>query len=166
MTDTNVEYSAGIFAQERRCPIIHVPMKLLSNSAQMPHYGSGDAAGMDLYADLGHQGVIQINPGERKLIKTGIAMAIPPGYYGRVAPRSGLAYKNGIDVMAGVIDSDYRGELGAILINFGDTAFNVHNGDRIAQLIFERYSPAYAYKVAVLPGTERGDRGFGSTGKS
>ena len=162
----NVEYNAGIFAQERRCPIIHVPMKLLSETAQMPHYGSGDAAGMDLYADLGNKGVIQINPGERKLIKTGVAMAIPPGYYGRVAPRSGLAYKNGIDVMAGVIDSDYRGEIGAIIINLGDAPFNVHTGDRVAQLIFERYSPAYGYKVAVLPGTERGDGGFGSTGKS
>lgn len=162
----NVEYNAGIFAQERRCPIIHVPMKLLTRTAQLPHYGSGDAAGMDLYADLGKGGCIQLNPGERKLIKTGVAMAIPPGYYGRIAPRSGLAYKNGIDVMAGVIDTDYRGELGAILINFGDVAFNVHTGDRVAQLIFECYSPAYAYKVGVLPGTERGDGGFGSTGKS
>lgn len=160
----NVELNAGLFAQERRCPIIHVPMKALSKDAQIPHYGSSDAAGMDLYADIGKDGVVQINSGERKLIKTGIAMAVPPGYYGRIAPRSGLAYKNGIDVMAGVIDGDYRGEIGVILINFGHDPFNVHTGDRVAQMIFERYSPAFAYKVAVLPGTERGDGGYGSTG--
>jgi dUTP pyrophosphatase len=165
MSDENVELNAGLFAQERRAPIIHIPIKLLSRNAQMPHYGSSDAAGMDLYADVGDLGVVQINPGERKLIKTGIAMAIPPGYYGRVAPRSGLAMKNGIDIMAGVIDGDYRGEVGAILINFGSAAFNVHTGDRIAQLILERYAPAYTYKVGVLPGTKRGTGGFGSTGK-
>lgn len=160
----NVELQAGLFAQERRTTIVHIPMKLLSSRAQMPHYGSSDAAGMDLYADIGEGGVMNINPGERKLVKTGVAMAVPPGYYGRIAPRSGLAYKSGIDVMAGVIDGDYRGELGAILINLGDTAFTVHTGDRVAQLIVERYAPAYAYQVAVLPGTERGAGGFGSTG--
>lgn len=162
----NVELNAGLFAQERRTNIIHIPMKLLSRNALLPHYGSSDAAGMDLYADLGDKGSLSIHPGERKLIKTGVAMAIPAGYYGRIAPRSGLAYKQGIDIMAGVIDGDYRGEVGAILINFGDKSFNVNTGDRVAQMIFERYAPAYAYQVAVLPGTERGAEGFGSTGTS
>lgn len=160
----NIELNAGLFAQERHSPIIHVPVKLLSRNAQMPHYGSSHAAGMDLYADLGTDGDAKINPGERKLIKTGVAIAIPTGHYGRIAPRSGLAYKSGIDVMAGVIDGDYRGELGVILINLGATTFTVHTGDRVAQIIFEQYSPAYVYPVAVLPGTERGDGGFGSTG--
>ena len=161
----NVELKAGLFSQERRTNIIHVPMKLLSRTAQLPHYGSSDAAGMDMYADEQPPEGTKINPGERKLIKTGVAMAVPPGYYGRIAPRSGLAYKHGIDVMAGVIDGDYRGDVGIILINLGNTAFEVHTGDRVAQMIFELFSPAYAYQVAVLPGTGRGDEGYGSTGK-
>ena len=90
-----------------------VELKLLSEAAKTPTKGTNQAAGYDLYAAQN----AEIDPLKRALIKTNISIAIPKGYYGRIAPRSGLAYKNGIDVMAGVIDSDYRGDVGVILYN-------------------------------------------------
>lgn len=144
---------------------IDVPFEKLHKDARVPCYGSLQAAGADLFhAD--HQS-ITINPGKRKLIKTGIAMAIPEGYYGRIAPRSGAAYKNGIDVLAGVIDCDYRGDVGVILINFGEVPVYVHPGDRIAQIIFERCEQANFSLIQSgdsLPKSRRGHHGFGSTG--
>lgn len=146
---------------------IHLPIKRLAPSAILPTYGSAFAAGMDLHAllpvELPDQG-LTIAPGERKLIQTGISVAIPAGWYGRVAPRSGLAYKHGIDVLAGVIDSDYRGEIGVILLNTGSEAFVVRHGDRIAQLVIERAPQASLVEVDDLPATDRGAGGFGSTG--
>lgn len=133
----------------------------LEIGAHAPTYGSEYAAGADLYANES----FEILPGHRALIKTGVRMEIPSGFYGRIAPRSGLAYKNGIDVMAGVIDSDYRGDIGVILINLGETDFTIQTGDRIAQMIIEKY---YRYPFCVvesLEETTRGDNGFGSTGK-
>lgn len=129
----------------------------------LPTYGSEHAVGLDLYVPRGalERG---ISPGERITILTGLSVAIPDGYYGRIAPRSGLAHKNGVDVLAGVIDPDYRGEIGAILINHGSEGFAVRPGDRIAQLIFEcadRMQPKF---VDQLPATARGEGGFGSTG--
>lgn len=102
------------------------------------------------------------------MVGTGLKMAIPTGYYGRVAPRSGLAVKNFIDVGAGVIDEDYRGELKVLLFNFGDQEFTVNKGDRIAQMVLEKYSQARLVTVAEgeLDSTERGVGGFGSTGVS
>ena len=98
------------------------------------------------------------------MIGTGLAFGIPVGNYGRVAPRSGLAAKNSIDVMAGVIDSDYRGELKVILANLSDTDFQVDEGMRIAQLIIEKYTLTTLNEVETLDETVRGAGGFGSTG--
>ena len=98
------------------------------------------------------------------LVKTSLAMALPLGCYGRVAPRSGLALKKFIDVGAGVIDADYRGEVGVVLFNFGEEDFVVNMGDRIAQLIFEKIKTPVIKESDNLEGTDRGTKGYGSTG--
>ena len=135
--------------------------KLLEN-AVIPTKGSEGAAGYDLYATDSYT----LKPGERRLFKTGISMAIPSHMYGRIAPRSGLAYKSGIDVMAGVIDSDYRGDIGIILVNLGHEDFVVKSGNRIAQFIFESLAYVdYFTEVNDLDDTVRGDGGYESTGK-
>jgi dUTP pyrophosphatase len=136
------------------------------NSAIVPTRGSMKAAGYDLYSTEFYI----LKPGERKLFKTGLSMAIPEGMYGRIAPRSGLAFKKGIDVLAGVIDEDYRGDIGVILINLGNEDFNVLVGDRIAQIIFEFYNEVsfeeQSNNQESLGNTERGTGGFGSTDKA
>lgn len=180
------------FRIERGVPTGELPVKRLTDGATLPSYGSGDAAGLDLCADLSaydeylvriepdstyNTGLttamrdhpaearhIILRPGRRTLVKTGIAMALPRGTYGRVAPRSGLAFKHGIDVMAGVIDSDYRGEVGVILVNLGEDTFVIKHGDRIAQLVIERFYPCYPFEVLDLTATNRGHGGYGSTG--
>lgn len=143
-----------------------VCVKRSDKYATLPTYGSDGAAGMDLYANLHCDGfgVILLEPGERRLFKTGISISIPRHTYARVAPRSGLAYKHGIDVMAGVIDEDYRGDVGVILVNLGTSPYPVSHGDRIAQLIIERYVPCFVTEVDSLPDTVRGSGKFGSTG--
>ncbi|MEQ8740267.1 MAG: dUTP diphosphatase, partial [Hoeflea sp.] len=118
------------------------------------------AAGLDLYADESRP----ILAGRSQIISTGISVMIPEGHYGRVAPRSGLAAKHEIDVLAGVIDSDYRGEIKVILHNLGYKTFPVQRGERIAQLILEKISIPEVVEVENLDITERGDGGFGSTG--
>jgi dUTP pyrophosphatase len=138
-------------------------VKLLSERAIEPTRGSPHSAGLDLYAPEGSM-FSDVMPGERKLIKMGLAVAIPPGYYGRIAPRSGLAMKNGIQIMAGVIDADYRGELGVILYNAGAQPFSYNRGERIAQLILERIAVPDVLVVDDLDDTDRGSGGFGSTG--
>lgn len=142
--------------------IMKVELKLLSEAAKIPTKGTDQAAGYDLYAAQN----AEIDPLKRALIKTNISIAIPKGYYGRIAPRSGLAYKNGIDVMAGVIDSDYRGDVGVILYNTGVDVFNIKQGDRIAQLIIEKCHVADWDLVEDLSDTDRGEGGYGHTGKS
>lgn len=136
-------------------------IKLLDPEAKIPKRANSTDAGADLYSC---EDVI-LNPHERKLIKTGIALEIPDGYYGRIEPRSGLAYKHGIDVLAGVIDSDYRGELGVVLYNTDlKNPLNIQKGDRIAQIIFEKH---YNFNFEIseeLSNTFRGDGGFGHTG--
>lgn len=136
----------------------------LHASATAPSKGSMQSAGYDLASA---QKVV-IEPRCRMLVKTGLAVAVPLGCYGRVAPRSGMALKFGIDTMAGVIDGDYRGDVGVILINLGTTAFEINVGDRIAQLILERIEPnAQVQEVATVADlglSERGTGGFGSTG--
>lgn len=102
--------------------------------------------------------------GGRAIVPTDISIAIPPGTYARVAPRSGLAVKHGIDVGAGVVDYDYRGPLGVVLFNFGKEPFEVKAGDRIAQLVLERIVTPDVEEVEELDSTERGAGGFGSTG--
>ena len=134
--------------------------KQLDPRAVLPSRGSGLAAGLDVCSieDL------RIEPRQRAIAKTGLAVAIPPGFYGRVAPRSGLAAKNGLDVLAGVIDSDYRGELCVLLYNTGDEAINLPAGSKICQLIIEQIITPEATWVSDLDETARGAGGFGSTG--
>jgi dUTP pyrophosphatase len=141
--------------------VLNIEIKKLSENAIIPTQGTIYAAGYDLFA--AEDAIIVC--GSRKLIKTNISMAIPSGYYGRIAPRSGLAYKNGIDVLAGVIDSDYRGDIGVILYNTDKNIdFSVKQGDRIAQIIFETCYPATFSQKSILTDTARQAGGFGSTG--
>jgi dUTP pyrophosphatase len=133
--------------------------KKTSELATTPTRGSDFAAGYDLYSTEDYL----LQPMERKLFKTGLSIAIPNGLYGRIAPRSGLAYKDGLDVMAGVIDEDYRGDVGVILINLGDKAKEIKIGDKIAQIIFENYTPVTFKESTELPSSIRGDGGFGSS---
>lgn len=136
-------------------------IKKLSDFAKIPSRGSNFAAGYDLYAAED----TVISRFNRKLVKTDISISIPNGYYGRIAPRSGLAFKNGIDVMAGVIDSDYRGNIGVILFNTdNNNDFFVKQGDRIAQIIIEKCETAIWEETNDLSNTDRNDGGFGSTG--
>lgn len=134
------------------------------DDAREPTRGSTGAAGYDLYSV--EDSVIPA--GDRVMINTGVSFEIPDGYYGRVAPRSGLASKHGIDVLAGVADSDYRGTVYAILINHGKEEFLVKKGERVAQFIFEKIavtSGLIEVSQEELTHTERGANGFGSTGR-
>ena len=130
----------------------------------LPHYATSGAAGADLQAAVSEP--IALAPGERALVPSGLAMAIPEGWEAQVRPRSGLALKHGVTVLntPGTIDSDYRGEVGVVLINHGDAPFTVARGDRIAQIIFAPVAQPSLVEVDVLPDTERGSGGFGSTG--
>lgn len=132
----------------------------LSPQARTPKRCSPLAAGLDLFSAQR----VSIPPKSRALVLTDIQIALPPYHYGRIAPRSGLALSKFIDVGAGVIDEDYRGNVGVILFNFGDEPFCVNVGDRIAQLICEKISYPEVVEVQYLADTERGERGFGSTG--
>ncbi|KAG9188115.1 dUTP pyrophosphatase [Alternaria panax] len=146
---------AGEAAAEQQLQV-----QLLSPNAKAPTKGSAFAAGHDLYS--AEDTVIPARA--RALVKTDIKISVPDGTYGRVAPRSGLAYKHGIDTMAGVIDADYRGPVGVILANLSETDFPVKIGDRIAQLIVERIVMPDVVVVDQLEDTVRGAGGFGSTG--
>lgn len=142
-----------------------LPVKLSRSNARLPTRGSADAVGLDLYACVeGRVNGIPIYAGCRKTIPIGISVAVPHGYYGRIAPRSGLAFKHGLDVLAGVIDPDYRGELFVILQNHGEDIYWVQDGERVAQLILERCDLYAPVQVDDLPPTARGDGRFGSTG--
>lgn len=133
---------------------------LLGEGARLPAYGSTSAAGADLCAS----GPLVIEAGARAAVPTGLRVAIPPGHVGLVWPRSGLAVRHGIDTLAGVIDSDYRGEVRVVLVNHGSEPFAIAAGDRIAQLLVQRVERA-AFQAAVsLDDTARGEAGFGSTG--
>jgi dUTP pyrophosphatase len=132
----------------------------------LPAYQSALAAGLDLLAAV--DGTITLAPGARALVPTGLAMALPAGYEAQVRPRSGLAAKHGVTVLntPGTIDADYRGEVKVILINLGDDPFRISRGDRIAQMVIAPVLQADIVEVEVLPETERGTGGFGSTGRS
>ncbi len=141
-------------------------VRRLTPTAQLPSRGSAGAIGYDLFADVpGRDFGVRIPPGERCRIGTGIAVAIPAGHYLRIAPRSGLAAKEGVDVLAGVCDPDYRGELVAILHNFGRDVVVVTHAQRIAQAILEMASVLPVVEVAELDDTARGAGGFGGTGR-
>ncbi|HYE12988.1 MAG TPA: dUTP diphosphatase [Pyrinomonadaceae bacterium] len=132
----------------------------LHPAARLPTRGSRGAAGLDLYSIE----EVTLGAGERAAVRTGLSVAIPEGFYGRVAPRSGLAVRSGLDVLAGVVDSDYRGEILCALINHGREPLTLEAGARIAQLVIERIAspePAWAENLSE---TERGAGGFGSTG--
>jgi len=140
---------------------ISIPIKKLSDKAVIPTQGTSEAAGYDLYA--AEDNVVYSM--SRTLVKTNISIAIPEGYYGRIAPRSGLAFKNGIDILAGVIDSDYRGDIGVVLFNTStNTEFKVKAGDRIAQIIIEKCHNVHWDIENDLSNSDRQNAGFGSTG--
>jgi len=130
----------------------------------LPRYMTEGASGMDLFASLEEEVILY--PGERRLIPTGIAVAIPEGFEGQIRPRSGLAIHQGIGLVngPGTIDSDYRGEVSVLLINFGETPFTIRNGERIAQMVISRVFRSTLVEVEDLPPTMRQDGGFGSTG--
>lgn len=131
----------------------------------LPQYATALSAGLDLRANLEED--IALQPMERRLVPTGLSIALPEGYEAQVRPRSGLALKHGITLLntPGTIDADYRGEIGVIMVNLSDTPFNIADGDRIAQLVIARYEQAEWETVEALDSTERGDGGFGHTGK-
>jgi dUTP pyrophosphatase len=133
-------------------------------AAELPSYQSAGAAGADLRAHLADDLVIA--PGARAVVPTGLRLEIPEGYEGQVRPRSGLAAKAGVTVLnaPGTIDSDYRGEVGVILVNLGAEAFRVRPGDRIAQLVIAPVVRAGFVRAEEVGGTARGSGGFGSTG--
>ena len=135
-------------------------MKKLNAAARLPVLGSANAAGYDLHSL--EQKVIPARG--QALVGTGLAFAVPVGNYARIAPRSGLAVKNSIHVGAGVVDADYRGEVKVLLFNFGEADFEVKEGDRIAQMIIEKYTLTDLVEVESLDDTARGAGGFGSTG--
>ncbi|MBL23536.1 MAG: dUTP diphosphatase [Rhodospirillaceae bacterium] len=130
----------------------------------LPEYATADSAGLDLLPAI--DDVLILAPGERTLVPSGLAIALPSGYEAQVRPRSGLAYKNGVTVLnsPGTIDADYRGEIGVILINHGNDAFAIERGMRIAQMIIAPVTQLEWDEVEELPETVRGAGGFGSTG--
>ncbi|MFO0660586.1 MAG: dUTP diphosphatase [Polyangiaceae bacterium] len=131
----------------------------------LPAYETAGAAGLDLRAAIRHS--IEIRPGARAMIPTGIAIALPAGHEAQVRPRSGLAWKHGITVLntPGTVDEDYRGELRVVLINLGDQSFTVNRGDRIAQLVVAPVTRITWALVESLDSTARGEGGYGSTGR-
>jgi dUTP pyrophosphatase len=136
----------------------------LAPGARMPSYATNGAAGMDLYS----LEEVELQPMERKLVPTGVRIAIPPGYEGQVRPRSGLALKKGVGFVnsPGTIDADYRGEIGVIAINFSSDVVKLPQGERIAQLVICPIARAQLFEVPAggLDETQRGEGGFGSTG--
>jgi dUTP pyrophosphatase len=146
---------------------LQVPLQRLPHGRDLPlpGYASDDAAGLDLLAAV--DAPIELAPGARKLIPTGIAIALPRGYEAQIRPRSGLALKHGIGLLnsPGTIDADYRGEIGVILINHGEAAFAIARGDRIAQLVVAPVTRLAWAEADTLSESTRGKGGFGSTGK-
>lgn len=134
-------------------------VKVVSPGATLPKRQTAGSAGYDLATNE----TFDLAPGERRVVKTGLSIAVPEGTYGRIAPRSGLAVRYGIQTLAGVVDADYRGELGVVLINHGTEPFHATKGDRIAQLVIERISTPFVTLVEDLDDTRRGAGGFGST---
>lgn len=130
----------------------------------LPAHASPGSAGFDLRAAV--DGEVVLRPGERRLVPTGLVLEIPPGWEGQVRPRSGLALRHGIALVnaPGTIDSDYRGEVGVILINLGDAPYGLKRGDRIAQLVISRVETIEWDEADALENSARGDGGFGSTG--
>jgi dUTP pyrophosphatase len=151
---------------ENKLDKVKIKVKRISNGSDvdLPKYESEGSAGMDIRACV--EKPIKLNPGEIKLIPTGLAFSIPAGYEGQIRPRSGLALRNGIGMVnsPGTIDSDYRGEIGIVMINWGTEPFTIMRGDRIAQMIIAKVYRAELNAVEDLDETLRGDGGFGHSG--
>lgn len=132
----------------------------------LPSYATAGAAGMDVRAAVDQP--LRLEPGDRAMVPTGIAIALPSGYECQVRPRSGLAVKHGISMVnnPGTVDEDYRGEIAVLLINHGTEPFTIERGERIAQIVIARYERVEWEQVDELPESDRGAGGFGSTGKS
>jgi dUTP pyrophosphatase len=145
---------------------VHVMRLPHGSDLPIPAYQSELAAGVDLVAAVPAEAPVIIAPGERAIIPTGIAIALPPGIEGQIRPRSGLALRHGVTVLnsPGTVDADYRGEIRVILVNLGHDSFTVERGARIAQLVLAATMQAVICEVASLDETTRGVRGFGSTG--
>lgn len=144
---------------------LDMEIKVVNKGRQpLPAYATEQSAGMDLRANIDQP--ITLKPLERKLIPTGLYIALPPGFEAQVRPRSGLALKKGITVLnsPGTIDADYRGEIGVLLINLSQDDFVVNDGERIAQMVIARHETARFVEVDVLDETERGAGGYGHTG--
>lgn len=145
---------------------MNIHFKKLSHAEDLPlpSYESEFAAGMDIRAAL--EEPVELQPGRRKLIPTGLKMALPDGYEAQIRPRSGLAYRHGITMLntPGTIDSDYRGEVKVLAVNLGEEPFVINHGDRIAQMVITPVTQAQVKEVDDLSQTERADGGFGSTG--
>jgi len=152
----------------RMQPPLHIAVRILPHGMDLPlpEHATEGAAGMDLRAALPADEPALLRPGARMLVPTGLVLEIPPGHEGQVRPRSGLALKHGVTCLnaPGTIDSDYRGEIGVILANLGNADFLVERGLRIAQLVIAPYRRAILEPAPDLAETERGARGFGSTG--
>lgn len=154
--------SRWFYGTETDQDVPHLKVRLLESSGRIPRRSCPTDAGADLFSAES----LMIHPGERATVSTGIALEIPEGFYGRVAPRSGLASKHGVDVLAGVVDSGYRGEVKVVLLNTDrHNTFHVEKGDRIAQLILEAHFNLPIVEIDSLEESERGSGGFGSTGR-
>ena len=144
---------------------MHLPTQHLDPALPLPAYARDDDAGADLRATID----VTLAPGARALVPTGVAVAIPTGYAGFLHPRSGLAVRHGLSIVnaPGTIDAGYRGEVKVPLINLDpEHTMEFHRGDRIAQLVIQRYVEARFVPASTLPGSDRAERGFGSTGVS
>ena len=142
-----------------------VKIKIVNRGRQqLPAYATELSAGMDLRANIDES--ITLNPMERRIIPTGLYMALPSGYEAQVRPRSGLAFKHGITVLnsPGTIDADYRGEIGVLLVNLSNEPFVITEGERIAQMVIARHEQGQFEEVGQLDQTERGEGGYGHTG--
>ena len=140
-------------------------VKVINKGHQpLPQYATAQSAGMDLRANL--ESPVELLPMERRLISTGLYIALPQGFEAQIRPRSGLALKHGITVLnsPGTIDADYRGEVGVLLINLSDKAFTINDGERIAQMVIAKHEQAAFECVEALDETERGEGGYGHTG--
>ena len=144
---------------------MRIEITKVRDGAVLPEYQTAGAAGMDVRACI--DDAITLQPGERRMVPSGFAIALPDGYEAQLRARSGLSIKHGITMINGIgtIDADYRGEVGVLLVNLGQEAFEITPGMRIAQLVVARYERIDWSEVATLEATERGAGGFGSTGK-
>lgn len=145
---------------------MNMKVKVINRSHHpLPEYATAASAGLDLRANL--DGPVTLKPLERRLIPTGLYIALPQGYEAQIRPRSGLALKHGISLLntPGTIDADYRGEIGVILVNISNEPFEVRDGERIAQMVIARYEQVEWEPAESLDATERGAGGFGHTGR-